>query len=634
MNFQEYKNLPSILGIKHTFCYHCFKVPSISIDDSFTTITMNCEECKHKAIIPISKFVSVCAHADTKDHLCPHNIIGFLFCIDCQHWFCHTCLEEHSNENHIIMKVADYRMNEITHCACSEEARYYCHECKAHFCNRCKQIHINHDYQDVIALIDSGEKEGYKEIIKDINKYMNYRKELKVQAIDYLQQRMNQIEEAYEKNQKTNEYLLQLFQILLNSYSPFHPNYYAAMNIINNSEFDAKEFDRPISDIGAVISFFNQTHIMKPKKKCLTGLKEMTLTQSKKAHKDWIGDLLLLNDGRIVSCSGDKTIQIYNRNMNSIDMTLTGHEMGVRYLSQLDNGLLLSASIDCNIKVWDINKTTDQCIATLKGHEHWLRKVIPISKNRIASCGQDGTYRIWEASAPYSCIKTVKLEKDDCISIIELKYKENTLVTVEGNSSWFNFCENCTMTFWDGTSYEKKVTIQDVECSSKNGLIEYKNRLLVGGNGRITTVSIESQQIENIVDISSNDELYICTLVDIGNDIILFGDQKGKVNQLNMKTFEVTDKIQLHKGMIYKIIKTGDNSYASGCEDGYLSLWEAHSFFEVDYKFRDGIYCYTLDSRFNQKEDQKEYNENSIFPRLQGLIDPFLARFEDNDIIL
>ena len=296
--------------------------------------------------------------------------------------------------------------------------------------------------------------------------------------------------------------------------------------------------------------------------------------------------------------------------------------------------LLLSASIDCNIKVWDINKTTDQCIATLKGHEHWLRKVIPISKNRIASCGQDGTYRIWEASAPYSCIKTVKLEKNDCISIIELKYKENTLVTVEGNSSWFNFCENCTMTFWDGTSYEKKVTIQDVECSSKNGLIEYKNRLLVGGNGRITTVSIESQQIENIVYISSNDELYICTLVDIGNDIILFGDQKGKVNQLNMKTFEVTDKIQLHKGMIYKIIKTGDNSYASGCEDGYLSLWEAHSFFEVDYKFRDGIYCYTLDSRFNQKEDQKEYNENSIFPRLQGLIDPFSARFEDNDIIL
>ena len=244
MNFQEYKNLPSILGIKHTFCYHCFKVPLISIDDSFTTITMNCEECKHKAIIPISKFVSVCAHADTKDHLCPHNIIGFLFCIDCQHWFCHTCLEEHSNENHIIMKVADYRMNEITHCACSEEPRYYCHECKAHFCNRCKQIHINHDYQDVIALIDSGEKEGYKEIIKDINKYMNYRKELKVQAIDYLQQRMNQIEEAYEKNQKTNEYLLQLFQILLNSYSPFHPNYYAAMNIINNSEFDAKEFDK------------------------------------------------------------------------------------------------------------------------------------------------------------------------------------------------------------------------------------------------------------------------------------------------------------------------------------------------------------------------------------------------------
>lgn len=645
MNFQDYKNLPSISGIKHTFCYHCFKVPSISIDDSFTTITMNCEECKYKAIIPISKFVSVCAHADTRDHLCPHNIIGFLFCIDCQHWFCHSCLEEHNNENHIMMKAADYRMNEKTSCACSEEAKYYCYECKAHFCNRCKQTHINHDYQEVLALIDKGEKEGYKEIINDMKKYMNYRKELKIQAIDYLQQKMNQIEEIYERNHKTNEYLLQLFQILLNSYSPVHPNYYAAMNIINNSEFDAKEYDRPINDIGALISFFNQTHIMKPKKKCINGLKEMTLTQSKKVHKDWIGDLLLLKDGRIASCSGDKTIQIYNKNMDLIDMTLFGHEMGVRYLSQLDNGLLLSASIDCNIKVWDINKTTHQCIATLKGHEHWLRKVIPISKNRIASCGQDGTFRIWEATYPYSCLKTVKLEKNDCISIIELKSKENTLVTVEGNSSWFNFCENCTMTFWDGTSYEKRVTIKDVECSSKNALIEYKNKLLVGGNGKITTVSIESQQIENIVvvssnepienivDISDNEGLFICTLVDIGNDIILFGDQRGKVNQLNMKTFEVNDKIQLHKGMIYKIIKIGDNSYASGCEDGYLSLWEAHQF-EVEHKFRDGFYCYTLDSRFNQKEDQKEYEiENVGFPTLGGLTDPFL-RFINNELII
>ena len=39
-------------------------------------------------------------------------------------------------------------------------------------------------------------------------------------------------------------------------------------------------------------------------------------------------------------------------------------------------------------------------------------------------------------------------------------------------------------------------------------------------------------------------------------------------------------------------------------------------------------------TEFWDEGKKKEYNENSIFSRLQGLIDPFLARFEDNDIIL
>lgn len=639
MNFSEFKNLPSISKVKHTFCYHCFKVPSISIDDSFKTITMNCKECNHRSIIQISKFVSICAHAETKNHLCPHNIIGFLFCIECQHWLCHDCLEEHQDNNHIFMRVADYQMNELTECACKDEAKYYCHNCKTHFCNRCKQTHLNHDYQEMLALIDSGEKSGYKEIIKDMKKYMDYRQTIKNKTIDFLQQRIKQIEEAYEKNQKTNEYLLQLFQILVNSYSPLHPNYYAAMNIINNSEFIAKEFDRPISDLGGVLSFFNQTHIMKPKLKVVNSLKEMTLTQSKKVHKDWIGDLLILKDGRIASCSGDKTIQIYNKNMNSIDLTLKGHEKGVRYLSQLDNGLLLSASIDCKIKVWDIERTSEQCIATLNGHEHWLRKVIPISKNRIASCGQDGTFRIWEASAPYSCIQTVNVGKNDCISILELKSKENTIVTIEGNSFWYEPCSNCSMTFWDSNTYEKLLTINDVECASKNGLIEYKNKLIVGGIGKITIVNIYSQQIETIIDVSlSKDKLYICTLVDIGDDTILFGDLDGKVNQLNMKTLIIEDSIKLHQGMIYKIIKIGESSYASGCDEGVLSLWGSHPFL-TDHQFNEGYHSYTIDSRFNQKEDKKEYNEYNEYERnerdiVQYLFDPFLMRFEDNGLMI
>ena len=50
-------------------------------------------------------------------------------------------------------------------------------------------------------------------------------------------------------------------------------------------------------------------------------------------HSDYVNSLLLLSDGRLASCSDDKTIKIYNINNNyHCDITLEGHTHSVSYI--------------------------------------------------------------------------------------------------------------------------------------------------------------------------------------------------------------------------------------------------------------------------------------------------------------
>ena len=91
-----------------------------------------------------------------------------------------------------------------------------------------------------------------------------------------------------------------------------------------------------------------------------------------------IHSLLLLSDGRLASCSQDKTIKIYNINNNyHCDITLEGHTNGVNYISELDNNKLISCSDDRSIKIWSISQSSYQCDYTIyNAHNGWIHKVI------------------------------------------------------------------------------------------------------------------------------------------------------------------------------------------------------------------------------------------------------------------
>lgn len=607
-------------------------MPSVLISDSVDKVIMKCEYCGYKNIMLISEFVKVTAKAQKNNQKCPHKMNEKKYCFTCGIWFCLMCDKHQKKNNHYLMDSSGFYINEFSSCECFDyvQAQFYCNKCKKQFCSSCKENHLFHDVITLKSILDSQQHRTYQKIIVDLQKYIKYRTDLKNNAIDLLKKKIQNIEKVYEESHQRNQSLFQLLQILLNAYNPNTPNYYSAMNIIYNFDVEAKKYDQPMEDFNSLISFFKHTNIVKTLSERKVDVSSVKISKTEIYHDYWVGDIIILQDGRLASCSGDTLIKIYNMKTCSIELTLEGHTEGVRYLSQMKNGQLLSCSIDCMIKIWDIRKPKDQCIATLVGHTYHIRKVMPISNGRLASCGQDGTLKIWESVSPYSCLKTIK-ENNDCINVIELE-KKNSLVTVVSNSMNYMPADEFSMIFYDSKTFEKTYTINDVKCCSKNALVEYNNKIIAGGVGTITIINYDTYQIESIIKTRVGPNPYVCSFVNIGKDKIIFG-VGGRIGLLDLVTKEIEGYSKIHKKIIYKLLKIGNEEYASASDDRYISYWNFPKF-NTNYIFTDSYLPHTIDNWFEEDNtsiiNEDDYDEDDI-DQLYALRNQFFFGFIRRD---
>jgi len=136
--------------------------------------------------------------------------------------------------------------------------------------------------------------------------------------------------------------------------------------------------------------------------------------------------ILLLRDGRFVTCSEDTTIRIRDFYQNIPEIILIGHTKAVRDLIILKSGKLCSASEDRTIKIWDIKKAT--CESTLLSH-FGVVKLIELPNNILISGGEDHIL-FWnlEATNNEVCIKILPNE-GLCKSIILLSNEEMVCVS-------------------------------------------------------------------------------------------------------------------------------------------------------------------------------------------------------------
>ena len=132
---------------------------------------------------------------------------------------------------------------------------------------------------------------------------------------------------------------------------------------------------------------------------------------------------------------------------------------------------MLSSSKDTPIKIWNLLLKNFFLETVIKGHTSDIYKVIPITKNRIASCSLDSSIRIWKGLKPYN--QVTSFTQDGAIrSIIRVKRKE--ILLSRSNAQ--------TLLFWDETRKKKIALIQNVTCNSMSAIYEISNGKVIIGN--------------------------------------------------------------------------------------------------------------------------------------------------------
>ena len=285
-------------------------------------------------------------------------------------------------------------------------------------------------------------------------------------------------------------------------------------------------------------------------------------------HTNSVTSLCVLSDGRLASCSSDKSIKVYNKETYECELTIKGHTEGVVYISLLANGYLASSSLK-EIKIWEITKDTYQCIQTLAGHGGWVKKVIQLKDNRIASCSNDKTIKIWKYNSMYECIKTLKEHTNAVFSIIELKNKKS-FVSGGGDK---------TLRFWNNETYECEKVIEGVWCCNSKSLIEIESgRLVVGGSSGkvITIVNSNNYTVEKQIEESSL--AFVYSLIELDDGTVLLGCKNGEnegslvnVDIKNGKVLKIKD--DAHSRYIFGLLKINKNIIITCSQDHSIKIW-------------------------------------------------------------
>ena len=117
----------------------------------------------------------------------------------------------------------------------------------------------------------------------------------------------------------------------------------------------------------------------------------------------------------LLSASDDGSIKIWDYEEGTLQNTLRGHTNHVTDLSFDKEGkLLASSSKDLKVRVWNTDKW--DCAKVLTGHDHRVNSVRFVGPqcDFLVSCSSDKTVRLWEVSSGH-CKRIFKGVHDQAI---------------------------------------------------------------------------------------------------------------------------------------------------------------------------------------------------------------------------
>ena len=492
---------------------------------------------------------------------------NFIYCSKCSKFLCNLCQINHSNYNgHDTINIQRYDSLCKIH---SNSFCFYCIKCQKNLCIYCQNEHKSHRIINLMEFAYTKDsKKKLKEEIKDI--------EMKIKNLDNI--KINIIE-LINKIKESSELEIKFMNILLNSYeyeeNQHNLNYNIIQNLKNFLKSNKIKTYEKINDEGNKLIYFIQSLLNINTNNCT--VKPNSLQKNFKIirnHKNSVLYLSTLKDGRLASCSEDKTFNIYQKDSFNLQLSIKEHLEWISTFTQLNDERIITCSGDKTMKVIKLLGDNKYLInQTLTGHKDGVMKIIEIKENELISISYDNTMKIWKLKKEnkFDCVKTIDFQKSwsEC-NLLKLNEKEFVISSHKNNF----------LKFWS-LFYLNIATINNIECSWtwRNMCLLEDDILCVGGDNSkgFYLIKISTHQLIKRITgpkiiwsiIKCLDGLILCSVLDENGENSIV---KYKYEEKDFK--KIIEKGKAHNKYIYSCIELNDGTIASGGDNSLIKLWE------------------------------------------------------------
>lgn len=284
------------------------------------------------------------------------------------------------------------------------------------------------------------------------------------------------------------------------------------------------------------------------------------------AHEERVDNVVMMPDGeRMVSCSSDHTIKVWNLNTGREERILAGHTDTVRDVAIIDGGtMMISASSDRTLKIWDLQ--TGAVLRTLVGHEGSVRAVSVTQDGlMIFSGSSDRTIRQWDR-ATASLIATFR-GHESLVRALALTSDERRILSASSDA---------TLRLWE-TATGRQLFCLRADSNEPIRCIDVApdGRLAISGadNGNVTIWNL--QRGERLHTLRGHDAKIRSVAFSADGKLAISASSDATIRIWDIAGGEERDCLRGHGGTVRSLALASDGSgIASASSDGTIKLWD------------------------------------------------------------
>ena len=281
---------------------------------------------------------------------------------------------------------------------------------------------------------------------------------------------------------------------------------------------------------------------------------------------------LLIDKVKCLQIEHEQNVQEFQARISDIDSLskeIKSYEFAPRQEFQENGfgslkmkGRLIACTLDNNIQIWNIN--TGECVNTLIGHSSIIEILEKIDENRFASVSMDGEIRIWNASS-FTCLKIIYTHSP-------ISGHGHCLTSLSLNIIACSF--KFVIQIWDIESGERLKTL--------NGHSDWVSGLICLPNGYLASCSLDNSI--KVWDLDRGeclktiecDSIFRCVILLKNGNLASCSEYDSEITIWNVETGERVQSLQGHSDDVWRLQVQESGELISCSHDKTIKIWNIH----------------------------------------------------------